>query len=68
MPMSPEPRSRKPKQHELFYWQDHKRQDAALHNPILTAGDHRRAEDIGIAIAKSNGLTDDECDALFGRH
>jgi predicted NAD-dependent protein-ADP-ribosyltransferase YbiA (DUF1768 family) len=50
---------------EFYYNEKHKQQDAKLHETILDAGDHDKAEAIGRKVAKQAGLTEAEIAALF---
>jgi hypothetical protein len=44
---------------------DGKKQDAALHEPILAAGDHAKAQQIGIEVARRAGLTEEQIAKLY---
>ena len=51
---------------EFFYKdKDGKKQDAALHEPILAAGDHAKAQQIGIEVARRAGLTEEQIAKLY---
>jgi len=54
------------KDEEFFYEKDGKRQDAALHEPILS-GDHGKAEAIGKKVARRLGLTSAAIERLYPR-
>jgi hypothetical protein len=49
----------------MFYLDDdHERQDADFHNPILDGGDHAAAEHTSLAVMKRAGLTPKQIAAL----
>ena len=51
---------------ELFYKdKDGKKQDASLHEPILAAGDHAKAQQVGIEATRRAGLTEEEIAKLY---
>jgi hypothetical protein len=51
---------------ELFYRdKDGKKQDASLHEPILAAGDHAKARQVGIEAARRAGLTEEQIAKLY---
>ena len=51
---------------ELFYKdKDGKKQDAALHQPILAAGDHAKVREVGIDAARRAGLTEEQIARLY---
>ena len=51
---------------ELFYYEDGKRADAALHEPILADGDEATALEPVISWAQANGYTAAEIKLLWG--
>jgi hypothetical protein len=51
---------------EFFYEKDGKRQDAALHEPLLS-GDHSKAEAIGKKVARRLGITPAAIKRLYPR-
>lgn len=61
MPTSPKP---KPGD-ELYYVEDGKKRDAAIHEVIIAGGDQEAATAVGRKVARSVGLTDAEVAALF---
>jgi hypothetical protein len=50
---------------EFFYLKDRRKQDAALHEPILAEGDSKTANAISRKVAKRLGLSDAQIDALM---
>jgi len=54
MPTSPKP---KPGD-ELYYVEDGKKRDAAIHEAIIAGGDQEAATAVGRKVARSVGLTD----------
>jgi HK97 family phage prohead protease len=61
------PTSGKQKQspRELFFWRNHRAEDAELHQSILDQGDHQAAEGVGRSVGKRLGLSDADLDALL---
>jgi hypothetical protein len=60
------PRKAKRRAAEEFFYLDnnHDRQDADLHQPILDGGDHETATAIGKAVMKRLGLSDEAIEKL----
>jgi hypothetical protein len=54
------------KQPEFFYWENGQRADGEIHNAILAEGDDAEAKRVSREIAKELGLSDEDCDALYG--
>jgi hypothetical protein len=51
---------------EFFYLDDnHNKQDADLHQPILDGGDHEAARAVSRAVMKRLGFPDDKIDGLL---
>jgi hypothetical protein len=51
---------------ELFYKDKNgKKQDAALHEPILAGGDHAKAQQVGIEAARRAVLTEEQIAKLY---
>ena len=51
---------------EFFYLDNnHDKQDANLHNPILDDGDHEAARAVSRAVMKRLGFPDDKIDGLL---
>ena len=50
---------------DKFFDKDGEKQDASLHESILTAGDHARAQQVGIEAARRAGLTEEEMAKLY---
>jgi hypothetical protein len=54
----------KPAQEMFYLDDDHERQDADFHNPILDGGNHAAAEQTSLAVMKRAGLTPKQIAAL----
>jgi hypothetical protein len=54
-------------QREMFYWKNHQRADADLHNSILENGDHAAAAAVSRNVAKRLGLSDADIDAISAK-
>jgi len=63
MPTSP----KENKTEEFFYWQDHQRNDADLHEEILAGGDDDKAKAVSRKVMRRLGLSDEDIAALQGR-
>jgi hypothetical protein len=61
------PKSKPPSLAEEFFYEDENgvRQDAALHQDILDAGDHDAAMAVSRVVAKRLGLTDEQISKLL---
>jgi hypothetical protein len=68
MPTSAERKRKKPSAAlEFFYKKDGKKQDAALHEPILAEGDAAAAEKVGRAVMRRLGIKPERIEALMKR-
>lgn len=53
------------KSRDFFYFENHRRQDADLHDPILDDGDHDAAREVSKAVMKRLGFPDEHIETLF---
>jgi hypothetical protein len=64
MPTSAKRKRREPAQEFFVLDDNHDKQDAELHQPILDGGDHAAARNVSTAVAKRLGLTSKQLAAL----